>query len=101
MKIFFTIVFLLISFFIWGQNLTQKYNQLYDRTEFYNSYGNLVGYAKYNSLYKRLEYYDANGNLLKTEQYNELYDRKDVKDQYGNQQGYEKKNNLAIYALLN
>ena len=66
MKTFFILLLLLVSLTTWSQNLTQKYNQLYDRTEFYNSYGNLVGYAKYNSLYKRLEYYDANGNLLKT-----------------------------------
>ena len=77
MKTLFTIIFLFVSILLWGQNYTQKYNKLYDRTEFYNSYGNLIGYAKHNSLYNRLEYYDANGNLLKTEQYNSLYDRKD------------------------
>ena len=69
MKTLFTIVLLCISTLLWGQNYTQKYNELYDRTEFYNSYGNLIGYAKYNSLYDRLEYYNANGDLLKTEQY--------------------------------
>lgn len=68
MKTLFTIVLLCISTLLWGQNYTQKYNELYDRTEFYNSYGNLIGYAKYNSLYDRLEYYNANGDLLKTEQ---------------------------------
>ena len=56
MKTLFTIVLLCISTLLWGQNYTQKYNELYDRTEFYNSYGNLIGYAKYNSLYDRLEY---------------------------------------------
>ena len=50
MKTLFTIVLLCISTLLWGQNYTQKYNELYDRTEFYNSYGNLIGYAKYNSL---------------------------------------------------
>ena len=53
MKTLFTIVLLCISTLLWGQNYTQKYNELYDRTEFYNSYGNLIGYAKYNSLYDR------------------------------------------------
>lgn len=91
MKILFIIIFLFVSIFSWGQNCTQKYNKLYDRTEFYNSYGNLIGYAQYNSLYNRLEYYSANGNLLKTEQYNSSYNRKETKDKYGNQQGYEKK----------
>ena len=75
MKTLFTIIFLFVSILLWGQNYTQKYNKLYDRTEFYNSYGNLIGYAKHNSLYNRLEYYDANGNLLKTEQYNSLYNQ--------------------------
>lgn len=27
--------------FYMRQNYTQKYNKLYDRTEFYNSYGNM------------------------------------------------------------
>lgn len=44
MKTLFTIVLLCISTLLWGQNYTQKYNELYDRTEFYNSYGNLIGY---------------------------------------------------------
>ena len=50
MKTLFTIIFLFVSILLWGQNYTQKYNKLYDRTEFYNSYGNLIGYAKHNSL---------------------------------------------------
>ena len=49
-----------------AQQLTQKYNSFYDRTEFYNATGTMVGYAKYNNFYDRMEYYDASGNLLKT-----------------------------------
>ena len=69
-----------------AQQLTQKYNSFYNRTEFYNSSGTMVGYAKYNSFYDRLEYYDASGNLLKTEKHNSFYDRKDINDGNGNSQ---------------
>ena len=37
-----------------AQSYTQKWNDLYDRTEFYDSYGRMVGYAKYNKLYEIL-----------------------------------------------
>ena len=46
---------------------TQKYNIFYERTEFYDTYGNMIGYAKENTFYKRIEYYDAQGNLIKYE----------------------------------
>ena len=62
-----------------AQQLTQKYNSFYNRTEFYNSVGTMVGYAKYNNFYDRMEYYDALGNLLNTEKQNNFYDRKDIK----------------------
>ena len=81
-----------------AQQLTQKYNSFYDRTEFFDGRGRMVGYAKYNSFYDRLEYYDASGNLLKTEKQNNFYDRKDINDGNGNNRGYEKKNNgISIY----
>lgn len=35
-----------------SQELTQKYNSLLKRTEFFNSYGNMVAYAKENTLLK-------------------------------------------------
>ena len=72
-----------------AQQLTQKYNSFYDRTEFFDSRGRMVGYAKYNNFYDRLEYYDANGNLLKTEKQNNFYNRKDINDGNGNSRGYE------------
>lgn len=53
-----------------AQSYTQKWNSLYERTEFYDSYGRLVGYSKYNKLYDRLEYFNASGTLIKTESYN-------------------------------
>ena len=62
---------IIVSFFLLftvqqvnAQQITQKYNSLYERTEFFDSYGRMIGYAKYNSLYDRLEYYDKNGNLF-------------------------------------
>ena len=57
-----------------AQQLTQKYNSFYNRTEFYNAAGTMVGYAKYNNFYDRMEYYDASGNLLKTEKQNNFYE---------------------------
>lgn len=42
-----------------AQSYTQKWNDLYKRTEFFDSYGRMVGYAKYNDIYNRMEYYDA------------------------------------------
>lgn len=53
-----------------AQSLTQKYNSLMDRTEFFDSYGHMVGYAKYNKLMERIEYYDQYGHLVKYEQDN-------------------------------
>ena len=58
-----------------AQQLTQKYNSFYNRTEFYNSSGTMVGYAKYNNFYDRMEYYDASGNLLKTEKQNNFVNK--------------------------
>ena len=76
MKRFLIIVALLAT---WGiasaQSYTQKWNSLYERTEYYDSYGRMIGYSKYNKLYDRMEYYNANGTLVKTESYNSLYDR--------------------------
>ena len=38
-----------------AQSYTQKWNSLYNRTEFYDSYGRMIGYSKYNELYNRME----------------------------------------------
>ena len=50
-----TIVLLLMVACGYSQSTsyTQKWNDLYKRTEFFDSYGNLQGWAKYNDLYKR------------------------------------------------
>lgn len=88
------ILVILLSSFTINAQISQKYNSLYERTEFYDNRGNLIGYAKVNSLYDRIEYYDARGNMIKYEKQNELFDRKETFDSNGNKQGYEKKNKL-------
>ena len=42
----------------YSQNSTQKYNSYLERTEFFDSSGNMVGYAKENTYLNRIEYYD-------------------------------------------
>ena len=84
------IVLTMTTIAVKAQSYTQKYNSLYDRTEFFDSRGTMVGYAKENTLYDRIEYFDARGNMIKYEKQNTLYDRKETYDQRGNQQGYEK-----------
>ena len=47
-----------------AQTYTQRWNDIYRRTEYYDSNGRMIGYAKYNDVYDRMEYFDANGNLF-------------------------------------
>ena len=47
---------------LWGVSLsaqvrTKKYNKFYDRTEYFDAYGNLIGYSKYNDFYDRWEFF--------------------------------------------
>ena len=79
MKLIKTLIFILLFVFsieASAQSLTQKWNDFYKRTEFYDSYGNLQGWAKYNDFYNRMEYFDKNGNLQKYEEYNDFYQKK-------------------------
>lgn len=55
MKKILLILCLFVSTYVYGQSYSQKYNELLDRVEFFNSYGSMVGYAKYNSLLERIE----------------------------------------------
>ena len=48
-KTLITFLVLICATQAYSQNTTQKYNSYLDRTEFYDSYGNMVGYAKENS----------------------------------------------------
>lgn len=65
---------ILLSIITVNAQTSQNYNSLYDRTEFLDSYGNMIDYAKYNSLYDRIEYFDRNRNMIKYENKNSLYD---------------------------
>lgn len=40
-----------------AQAYTQKWNDVLKRTEFFDRYGALTGWAKYNNVYKRMEYF--------------------------------------------
>ena len=53
-------VFLLLGSFCFSQSVTEKYNSIYNRYEYYNSSGNIIGYKKYNNLSRQWEYYDVN-----------------------------------------
>lgn len=57
-------IILLLVFFIsvnvFCQTLTQKYNSVYNRYEFFDNQGNLIGYKKWNSLLEQWEYYSNN-----------------------------------------
>ena len=67
-----TIIFTIIIFCTistYGQNITEKWNSLYDRYEYFDSYGSFIAYKKYNSLYKRWEYYDLKTNNNSNEGY--------------------------------
>jgi len=69
-KIILTSIILFAVFTVNAQT-SQKYNSLYDRTEFFDQYGKMTGYAKINSVYNRVEYYDIYGKLLKYEKQSE------------------------------
>lgn len=59
------LIFLIVlSFSInsFSQTSTEKWNSLYERYEYFDSNGTMVGYKKYNSLYERWEYYDLKAN---------------------------------------
>ena len=117
-KLFILVFILFVSCVIFAQSQTQKWNNFYKRTEFYDSYGNLQGWAKYNDFYKRMEYFDRNGEMTKYEKlnnytkeketkdpygnkqssrkHNDFYEREDIKDSYGNVTGYKKWNDICF-----
>lgn len=43
-----------------SQSVTEKYNSLYKRYDYFDSSGNIIGYKKYNSLSRHWEYYNLN-----------------------------------------
>lgn len=57
MKKIFISVCLLIGISCFSQTATKKYNSFYNRYEYFDSGGNMIGYEKYNSFSKQWEYY--------------------------------------------
>lgn len=78
------ILLLLFAFFglntLTAQNHSEVYNSVYDRYDFINSSGNLIGYRIWNSIYDRWDYKDSNGNLYGYQEYNTIYKRWDYTD---------------------
>lgn len=60
MKSFLILLFVLSSFSVFSQDLYEKYNDLQNRYEYYNSNNELVGYKIYNDLQGRWEYHKVN-----------------------------------------
>lgn len=64
MKKLIFITFLLLGTFYFSQTVSEKYNSITKRYEYFDSSGNMIGYKSYNSLSQQWEYYD-----LKNSQY--------------------------------
>ncbi len=58
MKYFILLFFLCISSVMVSQNYTEKYNDLYNRYEYFGSDGQMVGYKQYNTVSQQWEYTD-------------------------------------------
>ncbi|WP_336715563.1 hypothetical protein [Chryseobacterium mucoviscidosis] len=58
MKKIFVSVMLLVGVFSFSQSVTERYNSLSRRYEYFNSSGNIIGYKQYNNLTRQWEYYD-------------------------------------------
>lgn len=63
------IIFLLICYITVGysQSVVQKYNSLYNRYEYFDDSGNMIGYKTYNSLLKQWEFYSSDNSTRKTD----------------------------------
>jgi hypothetical protein len=59
MKTLATALFLCSFFFSSAQTMTEKYNSLMNRYEYFNSQGHMVGYKSYDSLMKQWNYYEV------------------------------------------
>lgn len=69
------ITLIVFAFGVSAQSYTQKWNNLYNRTEFFDSNGRMIGYAKYNDLYKRYDVYNSNNTLIGYYKWSDLYNR--------------------------
>lgn len=67
MKYISILLFFLITTLSHSQSVVQKYNSLYNRYEYFDDSGNLLGYKSYNSLLKQWEFYDVEGSKRETD----------------------------------
>lgn len=64
-NIFILFIYLLFCISSYSQTRTEKYNSLYERYEYFDQNGQMVGYKKYNSLLGQWEYYETKTNSTK------------------------------------
>ena len=57
-----------------------SYNEIYDREETKDSYGNMNSYTKWNDIYDRYDKYDSYGNKVGSYEYNDIYERWEYDD---------------------
>ena len=48
---------------------SEKYNSLYDRTEYFDSVGKVFAFSRKNKIHQRIEFYKANGAFIKFKEY--------------------------------
>ena len=58
-----------------AQKDIQKKNSYYHRTELFDSYANLVGYAKENPELNNIEYFDVYGNMIKRQKQKKIFNK--------------------------
>jgi hypothetical protein len=64
-------LFLFISFYSYSQTISEKWNSVYNRYDYTDGNGNLVGYKGYNSITQSWEYTSLNTPDPRVAQYNE------------------------------
>jgi hypothetical protein len=53
---------LLVTSISYSQSFSEKWNTVYQRYDYYDTYGNLIGYKKWNANYGRWDYTQLNSN---------------------------------------
>ncbi|SDF50917.1 hypothetical protein [Epilithonimonas hungarica] len=71
MKKVFVFSFLLLGSLYFSQSVVEKYNTIYNRYEYFDSQGNMIGYKGYNNLTRQWEYYDTKATQKQPYQYRE------------------------------
>ncbi len=79
-KIIAIIPILFVVNFIYAQTYTEKYNSLYERTEYFDQNGNMVAYKKWNPSYQRYDitYLNETTNYNKPRKYGEYIEPYDT-----------------------